>query len=249
MLLLLLPIAMRHAMEHRELPVTGRSRLALPIKLVLLVIATAGLDVVSKRFKVDGAVGESDVREYLYFTNISLIYTFFCVFLGFFHKFSRRVTRVYYFAVSTAFVLELLVTVTFWILFTINPALVKNDMETGVRNGRPSILQELPKHGIPTVMLLLEHREIPFRKRMAHRIFLGVFCVLYYLVCEIYSYYSGETIYPFLKYFTWLQRVVFFVGMACIGLFVYDSSIFIRYGFGKRTRDRRRMAKMKMRRA
>lgn len=210
--------------------------LIFPIKLILLGISVYALDPISSRIHKTPTSLATDIREYLYFTNISLVYTIFSVFLGFFHKFNKKISKIYKFCVATALVLEFIVTITFWILYAINPALVKNKSDFIGTEG-PSMIRELPKHLVPTAILILEQTDLYFSRKWCHRLFFIAFCFIYYIISEVYTLLTAKFLYPFFKYFTDFQRFIFFSFMTVFALLLYELFMVFK---AKRTKVKRR---------
>jgi len=157
------------------------------------------------------------IRPYLYFTNIALVYTLFCIFLGFMSSKIKRLNPIYEFTLVTAIVLESMVSFCFWILYSIDPGLVKEKWALPT-----SFIRECPKHLFPLITLLIEQRNKQFLKSMGHRYFIMIFCVFYYFVIELYSHYSKDFIYPFLKAINIFGRSAVFSGFILIALLIYE---------------------------
>lgn len=201
------------------------AKLTAPVKMGLLLISTYGFEGVSNQFKPQALATQLLLRDYLYFTNIALFYTLFAVILGLLRRYNKQAAAVHRFSVVTALVLEIIVTVSFWILFSINPALVKNKPPQPDAVLRVSPIEEIPKHLLPTIILLIEQRGLYVSRGWSHRIFFISFCFIYYLVSEMYYRLKQAFLYPFFKFFNGTQRFLFFCAMAAIALLIYEASM------------------------
>lgn len=195
--------------------------------MILLLISTYSIEGVANRFRSPEYARAVALREYLYFTNIALLYTIFSVFVGYLSTYSKNIALLYSFSVVTAFILEIIVTLTFWALYLVDPSLVKNKSDLAGFNG-PSITREIPKHALPALILLMEQYGLEIEKHWSHRAFFIGFSLSYYLISEVYTKRAGLYLYPFFKYFSVLQRFMFFCSIALLTLFVYEIFMIIK---------------------
>lgn len=211
-------------MKTRRLPSSVRpyGAVLLPLKVALLLAGLYDLEFIGNIFRKSDNVVPCELKNFLYFTNISLIYTACCFACGMFRGISRLCDFVYAYGTVTALVLEIIVFAMFWILYIINPKYVK---QTPPAPGTPLLdifLTEAPKHIFPVFVLCLEFSSVPACGRWNHRAFFVTFCSLYYLVNETYATLKKAYIYPFLAYLSWQLRLLLFAFLTICSIAIYE---------------------------
>ncbi|KAI5169985.1 hypothetical protein PAEPH01_1151 [Pancytospora epiphaga] len=214
-----------------------------PVKLICLAISAYSLDVVTYTAKSASEAKAIEIRGYLYFTNISLLYTLFTVFMGMLSKLNKPFHTIHAFSVATALILEFIVTITFWPLFLINPMLIKNKSDL-IEMGGPSYIGELPKHAFPALILLIEQAELQITKQWSHRFFFLGFSVMYYIASETYTAKLGLYLYPFLKNLSALSRLIFFSAISLVALCMYELFFGLRTYWRLRVKVKTKEAEM-----
>lgn len=191
-------------------------------KILLSIISISSFEPLSNNFRSEIDKVPYTKNEFLHFTNISLIYTIFCVFIGLIKDWSPAFNQLYKFILPTSIVLEMMVTLLFWSLFLINPGLVKC---TSFRHDG-SILSysgEFPKHLFPLVILLMEQCGMDLRKAWEHRIFLIFFSIAYFILAETLIIRESNYLYPFLRHFTLRGRTLFFTATMITSIVFYEA--------------------------
>ncbi|KAI4291958.1 hypothetical protein PAPHI01_1240 [Pancytospora philotis] len=202
-------------------PRATNSRLLLPIKAVCFMFSVYSVDVIANPFKSAAYARAVEIREYLYFTNIGLLYTIFAVTVGWVANTSKFIKEAHSFSVATCLILEILVALIFWTLFLIDPFLVKNRSDF-VGGARPSIINELPKHAFPLVILLIEKSATKISKCWKHRAFLLGFGIAYYAASEGFIAAEQMYLYPFLRKISPFQRFQLFAALSSFSVLVYE---------------------------
>ncbi|KAI5147999.1 hypothetical protein ENBRE01_0059 [Enteropsectra breve] len=204
-------------------------KLFFPVKLVLITMSSLSFITTMSTATYSNDLGVM-LKEYFFFTNIALCYTILVVALGLVGMMWKQTQRIYRFTLSTAIVLEIMVTITFWILYLIDPKHVIEDHDSNSR-----LIGEFPKHVFPLVILLIEQRGISLAKSGYHRLFIVVFVTIYYLLSELYLHISSGFLYPFFKVFSPLHRVLFFCFMCISALGAYETWMHMKLFFSRNT--------------
>lgn len=168
--------------------------------------------------------------KYIYLTNISLYLTVGTLCLGIFVRYFKypRLLPTYVNLVSVLLPLELLVTILFWVLFLVDPTLVR-DKDLYDKGVRVDLLSDLSMHLFPFVALVLEQYDVEFIRELSHVIFFSVFCVVYFLLCLVFSKVNGFWVYPILDKLSMAGRILLFgfsnvLILAFYELFMWFSS-------------------------
>ncbi len=195
--------------------------------LLFIIVITCGYDIIAKKLNIKKEETIIELKDFFFFTNIALTYTIICIFIGMCKRFNPLLNCIHLFISITGFILEILVTISFWILYFIDPKLVKGDFEHN--NITCSlVIQEFPKHLIPLILLFLENLNIKHRRSFYHFMFFLFFSFIYFLINEIYAICKLDFLYPFLNYFSPLQRFCFFLLMFGLSISSYIIVLFIK---------------------
>lgn len=198
----------------------GLAKIAFGTELLMFLVMISRIEFISNLFRPKDKKQIITIKEWLFFTNISLIYTALCVISGFLMNYYAFFNRVYLFLLPTAFILEILVVCMFWPLFTIKPSLVKSNIAP-YPNLFIFYLREFPKHLFPLLILLIELQGVNIKKDWAHRHFFIIFLISYFCINELLIHYKKIYLYPFLEALNFISRIVIFflIGIFCIALY------------------------------
>lgn len=197
------------------------NRFTATVKLVLLAISVYTFEPVANCFSQSSQDSAFSLKEMLYFSNISLTYTFICIIIGHFNKKSLKLKSLYSFILPTAFVLESMVTILFWVLYFIDPKLVKHNVNLS-SGFIVSSLREVPKHLSPLIMLFIEQSRTKIRKSWSHRIFLISFAIVYFAIIELHFILCGQHLYPFFRFLTFFSKILIMLATSFISIFIYE---------------------------
>lgn len=200
------------------------NRFKLTVKLILLTISAYTFEPIANCFNLNSQDSPFDLKEMLYFSNISLTYTFVCIIIGYFNKRSLKLKKLYNFILPTAFVFESMVTILFWVLYFINPKLVKHNVNLS-SGFIVSSLKEVPKHLSPLIILCIEQTRTKTRKSWCHRIFLISFGIIYFAIIELDFIFSGKYLYPFFKYLSLFSKILIMLTTSFISIFIYEFCV------------------------
>lgn len=192
-------------------------------KILLSIISISSFEPLSNSFRSEVNRIPYTKNEFLHFTSISLFYTIFCVFVGLVKDWNPVLDQLHKFILPTSIVLEMMVTLLFWSLFLTNPSLVKCASFRGARDIVPYYSNEFPKHLFPLIILLMEQSGMDLRRAWKHRIFLIFFSIAYFVLAEALIICESNYLYPFLRYFTFRGRVLFFVAATIASILFYEA--------------------------
>lgn len=200
-----------------------------PIKFLFVIISIYSFDPVKNQFRpLEERV--VDQNEYFYFTNISLILTIISVLIGiirFQFTNNRIFNEIYQILAPIVIVLETCVTLLFWSLFLIDPALVKNDYNNSSVGGVSEYISELPKHAFPIIILILDQMGNQFKRIWFHRLFLISFCIIYGIFCEILIL-NEIYLYPVFKMLSFSVRIGLFAIVGLMFLVFYECLMYFK---------------------
>lgn len=207
---------------------TTMSRILTPVKIICLMISVLSIESIPNGIKNPTSLRAIEIREFLYFTNIGLLFTVFTVVAGLLPRKNKLIVSIYKFSVPVCFILEILITLIFWPLFLKDPFLVKHrsDFAPGAR---PRILDELPKHGFPALILLIEQLSINIEKCWRDRAFLFLFGMCYFMMSEVFTQIQRIYLYPFLGTISRFQRFMLFAFISAIGILLYELIFSLKY--------------------
>lgn len=147
-------------------------------------------------------------------------------FLGIFKDIDHKIKRLYDFILPTCITLEIMVTVSFWILFLINPYLVKSDYIPNTTIFGYSY--EFPKHLFPLLILLIEQTGLSIERSWSHHLFLICFGFVYGALNESLIIYDQTYLYPFFKKIAFCYRLCFFLASTLINIFFYEIIMYFK---------------------
>jgi len=203
-------------------------------KFLLLSVSVYSFEPLSNNFKPQISRIQYTKDDFLFFTNISLFYTTFCVIVGFLKQLAPTLNKLHRFLLPTSIVLEMMVTTFFWILFLINPSLVKKDFN---KSGFSllSLYTEFPKHLFPLLILMIEQAGMKLERMWTHKLFFIGFGIFYGSLSEILIISESNYLYPFFKKFSFKGRILFFVASILINFFFYEVLMYFQ-GLMRRVR-------------
>lgn len=196
-------------------------------KIMLLSVSVYSFEPLSNKFKPEISRVQCTKNDFLYFTNISLFYTAFCVAIGFLTYYFPALESLHKFVLPTSIVLEITVTILFWGLFFINPGLVK----AGATANKISILRlytEFPKHLFPLITLLIEQSGLKLQRSWQHRLFLILFGIFYGSLSEALIFHESNYLYPFFRVFTFKGRAAIFILSILINILFYEFVMYFK---------------------
>lgn len=158
--------------------------------------------------------------KYLLFTKISLFLTIVSAISGIITRLTGSFYFVRNFFLPISFTFEFIVTFIYWFLFLLDKKLIV-DKETLKPGNETPVLSRLSSHVFPLLLSCIEYTDFTLKPCDYHLMFFVLFAVIYYVFVTIYAVYFGKYIYPFLDNLGFYQRLMFFVGVAAVGICVY----------------------------
>lgn len=190
------------------------------VKILLSIISISSFKPLTKVIRGNQEILSKN--EYFYFTNLGLFLTITCVVIGLIKSFFAQnniLKKFYSFLIPISIVLEICVTIVFWLIFFIDPKLVKEDYcNLDGKIDLYSYFSEFPKHLFPLIILILEQSGIVFKRDLNHRIFFIVFSICYCSFSEFLIRKHKNYLYPFFKKMNFLGRLTIFsiISICCI---------------------------------
>lgn len=180
-----------------------------------------GFNVIAGNLKLINNLEQVELRDFFFLSNIALSLTICTVIFGLMKCFSRILNVTHTFISTITLILETIVTLNFWILFLINPKLVKNNLDSSTIT-LCSVLKEFPKHLLPFIILIMEQRGKQVKKSNLHIVFFFLFTLCYFILNETYTAFTSDFLYPFFKKITFFERSLLFIIMFGISVVFYQ---------------------------
>lgn len=185
-------------------------------KILLVAMALWTVEPFSNCFKTGDA--DYETEDFLYLSNIAAVYAAVTVLAGISRTAHPGLFVAHSFAVPTATVLSSVVATVFWTLFFVKRSMVTR---TNSGSGVWPVLHECPKHIFPLLALAIDHAETSFSKTVLQRVFIFVFGMVYYLICEVLVH-KGVYLYPFLEYLSFWGRSKMFMSAVLLSILLYE---------------------------
>ncbi|WUR04785.1 FAR-17a/AIG1-like protein [Vairimorpha necatrix] len=165
--------------------------------------------------------------KYIFLTNICLYLTVICLLTGIIvrnYKY-KELTKFYKHNVSVLLPLNALVTILFWVLYLIDPTLIrdKSFFEQGIKI---SLFTDICVHLFPFISLFLESKKLILKRSNIHLTFYIVFTFSYYLLCFYYKNLNQEWVYPILGKISTFYRLTLFGFSALLAMGIYELSMY-----------------------
>lgn len=166
--------------------------------------------------------------KYIYLTNICLYLTVLCLIMGYMVRYKEMsfIKNIYKHSVTVMLPLNGLVSILFWVLYSIDPTLLR-DKDLHDQGVRISVFTDLCVHLFPFLSLIIEIRGLKVNRQRSHLIFYGYFTILYYILCLYFSTLNGIWVYPIMGKIDTFYRVVLFGVSTLIALGLYETMIYI----------------------
>lgn len=139
----------------------------------------------------------SDIK-WLYFTNVALYLTIATVVVGAVYRYREDIFPVYNVMLPMAISFEVIVTIMFWGLYSIDPKLIVNKNSLIPGNETPWI-QELGLHLFPLILLIVDQIGVRIVYHKMQTVTQMSALLLWYLVVNIVAHRRGKFIYPFMN--------------------------------------------------
>ena len=136
--------------------------------------------------------------DFLYFTNISLYLTLLTVVIGIIYRYKKSFSSIYNVLLPMALSLEIIVTIMFWSLYMIDPALIKNKNSLLPGYETP-IITELGQHLFPVILLSINQRQMKIIYHKFQTLAFITLLIIWYTVVTIIAHQRGKYIYRFMS--------------------------------------------------
>ncbi|ELA41665.1 uncharacterized protein VICG_01298 [Vittaforma corneae ATCC 50505] len=168
------------------------------------------------------STSEYNNYKYLLFTKISLLLTIISAISGIINRITGNFHFIKNFFLPVSFTFEFIVTFIYWLLFLIDKKLIV-DKETLKPGNETPLLSRLSSHVFPLILSYIEYTDFTLKPCDYHLMFFVLFAMLYYILVTAYATYFGRYIYPFLDNLGFYQRLLFFAGIATVGICIYSA--------------------------
>ncbi|ADM11239.1 uncharacterized protein Eint_030950 [Encephalitozoon intestinalis ATCC 50506] len=162
------------------------------------------------------SINRTSGGKFVYLTVLSLYLTIITTVIGYLTrtKVGKSLETTYKDLLALSFSLEGIVTLLFWILYFINPTLLKSRKlySEGIQE---SLLTELSQHLFPLLLLLICQIDVRLKKRKRCISFVFGFGILYFLETWYFYTVDGKWPYPIFKKMNTIGRILF-IFMACL---------------------------------
>jgi hypothetical protein len=176
------------------------------LKALLFCLVLYALSPYSHNPKQDLFIHSYSDCQWLYFTILSVYLTLLTVSIGFifrltkvyFIQYNSKIFSFYNNLLPMAITFEIIVTITFWSLYLIDPELIVNKNNLIPGNETP-FLEEMGKHAVPIILLLLDQMDVKVIYSSYQNIIQLGFGLIYYGVITVFAKRKGTYLYPFLN--------------------------------------------------
>lgn len=182
----------------------------------------------------------------VYLTNIGLFLTFSTLFLGLLitivsfaelETLHKKLNNIYIFVSAKNIGIETIVTIGFWLLYSINPSLVVNPKLYNTKY-RDSFIKQLSMHFFPLCLALREGWIANPKNRFFNHIEFFVFAFFYYCFSKYVAATRGRWQYSVLTNSSESGRIMFFFIFMLLGQASIEIFILVRRRFEKGTKNK-----------
>ena len=161
---------------------------------------------------------KNNISEFVYLTPIGLLWTAITLFIGLLNYYFRNITfrNIHEHFVILGFGIEAVVTITFWILYYINPRLVVS-VEMYEQGVHIPLMKQFAMHLFPILLLTYEFILLNPVVTIEHYFFFALITILYLIFSFLAASIRKVWPYGFLEKLSDLKKVLVFVFLMVIG--------------------------------
>lgn len=178
-------------------------------------------------------VNSSFMFRYQYLANIGLELTLYTLYLGVFHQVITRffkkeckcIKKSYEHILSVLLPIEIAITVVFWTLFLYDPKIIRTPViyeKYGL-----DLFQNSCVHLLPAILLINEALFCELQRNNLHILFYIFVSPIYYLFLKKVVEHYKTWPYPFLDEATESKRIMIFIAITILIIFIYELNIII----------------------